>query len=396
MYNFNWLDDKNSKALSNILNEFRDWLKKNVTIIKHKNIIETVKTEFEDKIFLNFGKYEIIINSNKRCFLEIIRPYNCIEYKPKVNLFYNWLRMKKLKFTIISSKNKPMLCFSITKNQRVFKENSEKFILDLSTGKFLKKVTIKEVNKFKDFKDCFKKVLLKEYYDEDISFFNYDNLNYFVFLNKDIVIETQRYIQNKIILNYNFKDYKIIYGKKAQLLKEIFLIKDKIESFEKKNKNLVFKFEHKGFIVFNFKENKIIKVEKEAKRIKMKNEGFIICYDNEERDFYSFKDDKIYKRIDELEILTSLSCDYLITDYRKKKTRIVKVNCRMKEVIENFNEDFFIYNYNDTQKIILIQDNLYLLSSEFLSKFKKIKSLKYASEKELEEENNKNMMFVNL
>lgn len=391
---FNWLEKEQAQKLKELLSEFNIWFKKNVTITKTEIIMSKNSYEKDNKTILEFGRYKIEIESKKKCFSEIFYIYDEFSYKPKVNLFFNWIRSKKLKFVRLILGKREILCFSVTKSNKTFEETDKKFFMDIKTGKFIKKKVVEKLDKFKDFKNLFSKKMqkdLKDLFEEKVTFFKSETYKYIVFLNKELVIRLEKANITYIVSNQAEK-IKIIKKERASFIKEILLKKDKIKYIKELNNNIVVSYKDLGIYILR-SDNKILHID-EVSDVRLKKQGFLVK--GNKNYYFDFYEEKIYKNTCEFYFLEgNFKYDYLIQDM-DNITRKIKVNFNIDmHAPTSIRQDCYMINFNDL-KITLVDDEFYLLSKEFLSNFKNINILKKIPKEKLLEENSKNLIFINL
>nr|DAF07511.1 MAG TPA: hypothetical protein [Caudoviricetes sp.] len=402
---FDKLSFKDAEKLRILLREFRTWLSENCKIENNDSFEYGINKEFEDKVIYHFGKKKIIFyadSANKRNTFIKTMEYGTSVNKIKPLMFKVFIRLKGFKSNNVDNKLR-IFSFAITKNKNVFPK-AFKYALDLRTGKFFYLLNPKCAETYGQLMKDYFKSKFKEFANEELEYV-YDGRSdtMVIFKNKDIVIMNTPYAKKNISIHKNIKAQNI---KKAY--REIKENKRNIIDIGLYNTDLVYlRSEEKYYF---FIEDKIYEKEtKDLSNIKVFKNGINFDFYSGNNCFYDFKKEKDFFDFSNKNVFvgkTDMSKDVALI--HKEILYLLKNNAKIKnniEVVSDFEEDsinkkvalFAIYENDCVGSLYFykICNEIFLLSSDFLSK-NNPKELYKIDREILLEENNNNLFFVNL
>jgi len=402
---FDKLSFKDAEKLRILLGEFRKWLAENCKIENNHSFEYGINKELEDKVIYHFGKKKIIFyadSANKRNTFIKTMEYGTSVNKIKPLMFKVFIRLKGFKSNNVDNKLR-IFSFAITKNKNVFPK-AFKYALDLRTGKFFYLLNPKCAETYGQLMKDYFKSKFKEFANEELEYV-YDGRSdtMVIFKNKDIVIMNTPYAKKNISIHKNIKAQNI---KKAY--REIKENKRNIIDIGLYNTDLVYlRSEEKYYF---FIEDKIYEKEtKDLSNIKVFKNGINFDFYSGNNCFYDFKKEKDFFDFSNKNVFvgkTDMSKDVALI--HKEILYLLKNNAKIKnniEVVSDFEEDsinkkvalFAIYENDCVGSLYFykICNEIFLLSSDFLSK-NNPKELYKIDREILLEENNNNLFFVNL
>ena len=402
---FDKLSFKDAEKLRILLGEFRKWLAENCKIENNDSFEYGINKDFEDKVIYHFGKKKIIFyadSANKRNTFIKTMEYGTSVNKIKPLMFKVFIRLKGFKSNNVDNKLR-IFSFAITKNKNVFPK-AFKYALDLRTGKFFYLLNPKCAETYGQLMKDYFKSKFKEFANEELEYV-YDGRSdtMVIFKNKDIVIMNTPYAKKNISIHKNIKAQNI---KKAY--REIKENKRNIIDIGLYNTDLVYlRSEEKYYF---FIEDKIYEQEtKDLSNVRTFNNGINFDFYSGNNCFYDFKKEKEFYDFSNKNVFvgkTDMSKDVALI--HKEILYLLKNNAKIKnniEVVSDFEEDsinkkvalFAIYENDCVGSLYFykICNEIFLLSSDFLSK-NNPKELYKIDREILLEENNNNLMFVNL
>lgn len=402
---FDKLSFKDAEKLRILLGEFRKWLAENCKIENNDSFEYGINKDFEDKVIYHFGKKKIIFyadSANKRNTFIKTMEYGTSVNKIKPLMFKVFIRLKGFKSNNVDNKLR-IFSFAITKNKNVFPK-AFKYALDLRTGKFFYLLNPKCAETYGQLMKDYFKSKFKEFANEELEYV-YDGRSdtMVIFKNKDIVIMNTPYAKKNISIHKNIKAQNI---KKAY--REIKENKRNIIDIGLYNTDLVYlRSEEKYYF---FIEDKIYEKEtKDLSNVKVFKNGINFDFYSGNNCFYDFKKEKEFFDFSNKNVFvgkTDMSKDVALI--HKEILYLLKNNAKIKnniEVVSDFEEDsinkkvalFAIYENDCVGSLYFykICNEIFLLSSDFLSK-NNPKELYKIDREILLEENNNNLFFVNL
>ena len=403
---FEKLKDKDAEKLKILLKEFKTWLSVNCKIENNDVFKYGINAEFEDKIIYYFGKKKVIFlaeSKSKRTTFTKVMDYGTAVNKIKPLLFKVFIRLKGFKSANLDNRLRTF-SFAITKNKNVF-PNAYKYVLDLKTGKFIFLLNPKYAERYGQLMKEYFKNKFKEFANEELEYVYNGRLDSMViFKNKDIVIMNTPYSKKIISIHKNIKAQNI-----RNVYKEIIENKKSIVDIGVHLKDAVYmRTEEKYYFFFRDKIYK--KSTKELSNVRVFKNGINFDYYDGTNCFYDFKKEKEYYDFSNKNVFVGK------TDMSKNNIALlnndvlylVKNNAKVKDKVEVIYE--FEYDSINKKVAILalyendcidglyfykIYDEIFLLSSDFLTK-NNPKELHKIDKEILLEENNNNLMFVNL
>lgn len=403
---FEKLKDKDAEKLKILLKEFRTWLSINCKIENSDVFKYGINTEFEDKIIYYFGKKKVTFlaeSKSKRTTFTKVMDYGTAVNKIKPLLFKVFIRLKGFKSANLDNRLRTF-SFAITKNKNVF-PNAYKYVLDLKTGKFIFLLNPKYAETYGQLmKECFKNKF-KEFANEELEYVYNGRLDSMViFKNKDIVIINAPYSKKIISIHKNIKAQNI-----RNVYREIIENKKSIVDIGIHLKDAVYMRTEEKYYFF-FKDKIYKKSTKELSNVRVFKNGINFDYYDGTNCFYDFKKEKEFYDFSNKNVFVGK------TDMSKNNIALmnndvlylIKNNAKVKDKVEVIYE--FEYDSINKKVAILalyendcidglyfykIYDEIFLLSSEFLTK-NNPKELHKINKEILLEENNNNLMFVNL
>lgn len=402
---FDKLKTKDAEKLRILLGEFRTWLSVNCKIENSEVFKYGINAELEDKIIYYFGKKKVIFladSKNKRTTFTKVMDYATAVNKIKPLLFKVFIRLKGFKSANLDNRLR-FFSFAITKNKNVFPK-AFKYALDLRSGKFFYVLNPKCAETYGQLMKDYFKSKFKEFANEELEYV-YDGRSdtMVMFKNKDIVIMNIPYAKKNISIHKNIKAQNI---KKAY--REIKENKRNIIDIGLYNTDLVYlRSEEKYYF---FIEDKIYEKEtKDLSNIKVFKNGINFDFYSGNNCFYDFKKEKDFFDFSNKNVFvgkTDMSKDVALI--HKEILYLLKNNAKIKnniEAVSDFEEDsinkkvalFAIYENDCVGSLYFykIYDEIFLLSSDFLTK-NNPKELHEIDKEILLEENNNNLFFVNL
>ena len=403
---FNKLKDKDAEKLKILLKEFRTWLSVNCKIENNDVFKYGINAEFEDKIIYYFGKKKVIFlaeSKSKRTTFTKVMDYATAVNKIKPLLFKVFIRLKGFKSANLDNRLRTF-SFAITKNKNVF-PNAYKYVLDLKTGKFIFLLNPKYAETYGQLMKEYFKNKFKEFANEELEYVYNGRLDSMViFKNKDIVIMNTPYSKKIISIHKNIKAQNI-----RNVYREIIENKKSIVDIGIHLKDAVYMRTEEKYYFF-FKDKIYKKSTKELSNVRVFKNGINFDYYDGTNCFYDFKKEKEFYDFSNKNVFVGK------TDMSKNNIALlnndvlylVKNNAKVKDKIEVIYE--FEYDSINKKVAILalyendcidslyfykIYDEIFLLSSEFLTK-NNPKELHKIDKEILLEENNNNLMFVNL
>lgn len=403
---FEKLKDKDAEKLKILLKEFKTWLSINCKIENNDVFKYGINAELEDKIIYYFGKKKVIFlaeSKSKRTTFTKVMDYATAVNKIKPLLFKVFIRLKGFKSANLDNRLRTF-SFAITKNKNVF-PNAYKYVLDLKTGKFIFLLNPKYAETYGQLMKEYFKNRFKEYTNEELEYVYNGRLDSMViFKNKDIVIINAPYSKKIISIHKNIKAQNI-----RNVYKEIIENKKSIVDIGIHLKDAVYmRTEEKYYFFFRDKIYK--KSTKELSNVRVFKNGINFDYYDGTNCFYDFKKEKEYYDFSNKNVFvgkTDMSKN-IIALMNNDVLYLVKNNAKVKDKVEVIYE--FEYDSINKKVAILalyendcidglylykIYDEIFLLSSEFLTK-NNPKELHKIDREILLEENNNNLMFVNL
>ena len=402
---FDKLSFKNAEKLRILLGEFKTWLSVNCKIENNDSFEYGINKEFEDKVIYHFGKKKIIFyadSANMRNAFIKAMEYGTSVNKIKPLMFKVFIRLKGFKSNNVDNKLR-IFSFAITKNKNVFPK-AFKYALDLRTGKFFYLLNPKCAETYGQLMKDYFKSKFKEFANEELEYV-YDGRSdtMVIFKNKDIVIMNTPYAKKNISIHKNIKAQNI-----KKTYREIKENKRNIIDIGLYNTDLVYlRSEEKYYF---FIEDKIYEKEtKDLSNIKVFKNGINFDFYSGNNCFYDFKKEKDFFDFSNKNVFvgkTDMSKDVALI--HKEILYLLKNNAKIKnniEVVSDFEEDsinkkvalFAIYENDCVGSLYFykICNEIFLLSSDFLSK-NNPKELYKIDREILLEENNNNLFFVNL
>lgn len=402
---FDKLKFKDAEKLRILLDEFKTWLSVNCKIENSETFKYGIDAELEDKIIYHFGKKKVIFlaeSKNKRTTFTKVMDYATAVNKIKPLMFKVFIRLKGFKSNNIDNKLRTF-SFAITKNKNVFPK-AFKYALDLKTGKFFYVLNPKDAKTYGELMKNHFKNKFKEFANEELENLFIGRVDAMVTLkNKDIVIMN---------VPYSEKDIAIFKNIKAQNIKDIFRKikenKKNVEDIGIYNKNLVYlRTDEK---LYYFIKNKIYEKEiKDLSNVRTFNNGINFDFYSGNNCFYDFKKEKEFFDFSNKNVFvgkTDMSKDIALIN--KNVLYLFKNNAKINdklEIVSEFEEDcinkkvaiFALYKNDCIGNLYFykIYDEIFLLSSDFLTK-NNPKELHKIDKEILLEENNNNLFFVNL
>lgn len=402
---FDKLSFKDAEKLRILLGEFRKWLAENCKIENNDSFEYGINKDFEDKVIYHFGKKKIIFyadSANKRNAFIKTMEYGTSVNKINPLMFKVFIRLKGFKSNNIDNKLR-IFSFAITKNKNVFPK-AFKYALDLRTGKFFYVLSPKDAKTYGELMKNHFKNKFKEFANEELENIFIGRVDAMVTLkNKDIVIMNVPYSEKDIAIFKNIKAQNI-----KGILRKIKENKKNVEDIGIYNKNLVYlRTDEK---LYYFIKNKIYEREiKDLSNVRTFNNGINFDFYSGNNCFYDFKKEKEFYDFSNKNVFvgkTDMSKDVALI--HKEILYLLKNNAKIKnniEVVSDFEEDsinkkvalFAIYENDCVGSLYFykICNEIFLLSSDFLSK-NNPKELYKIDKEILLEENNNNLFFVNL
>lgn len=403
---FDKLKTKDAEKLRILLGEFRTWLSVNCKIENSKDFKYGINDEFEDKIIYYFGKKKVIFladSKNKRTTFTKIMDYATAVNKIKPLLFKVFIRLKGFKSANLDNRLR-FFSFAITKNKNLF-PSVYKYVLDLKTGKFIFLLNPKYAETYGQLMKEYFKNKFKEFANEEVEYvYNGRTDSMVIFKNKDIVIINAPYSKKIISIHKNIKAQNI-----RNVYKEIIENKKSIVDIGVHLKDAVYmRTEEKYYFFFRDKIYK--KSTKELSNVRVFKNGINFDYYDGTNCFYDFKKEKEFYDFSNKNVFVGK------TDMSKNNIALmnndvlylIKNNAKVKDKVEVIYE--FEYDSINKKVAVLalyesdcidglyfykIYDEIFLLSSDFLTK-NNPKELHKIDREILLEENNNNLMFVNL
>lgn len=403
---FDKLSFKDAEKLRILLKEFRTWISENCKIEDNDSFEYGINKEFEDKVIYHFGKKKIIFyadSANKRNTFIKTMEYGTSVNKIKPLMFKVFIRLKGFKSNNIDNKLRTF-SFAITKNKNVF-QKAFKYALDLRTGKFFYLLNPKDAKTYGELMKNHFKNNFKEFANEELE-------NLFIGRVVDAMVTLKN--KNIVIMNvpYSKKDIAIFKNIKAQNIKDILRKikenKKNVEDIGIYNKNLVYlRTDEK---LYYFIKNKIYEKEiKDLSNVRTFNNGINFDFYSGNNCFYDLKKEKEFFDFSNKNVFvgkTDMSKDIALIN--KNVLYLFKNNTKINdklEIVSEFEEDcinkkvaiFALYKNDCIGNLYFykIYDEIFLLSSNFLTK-NNPKELYKIDREILLEENNNNLFFVNL
>lgn len=403
---FEKLKDKDAEKLKILLKEFRTWLSVNCKIENSDVFKYGINAELEDKIIYYFGKKKVTFlaeSKSKRTTFTKVMDYGTAVNKIKPLLFKVFIRLKGFKSANLDNRLRTF-SFAITKNKNVF-PNAYKYVLDLKTGKFIFLLNPKYAETYGQLMKEYFKNKFKEFANEELEYMYNGRLDSMViFKNKDIVIINAPYSKKIISIHKNIKAQNI-----RNVYKEIIENKKNIVDIGVHLKDAVYmRTEEKYYFFFRDKIYK--KSTKELSNVRVFKNGINFDYYDGTNCFYDFKKEKEFYDFSNKNVFvgkTDMSKN-IIALMNNDVLYLVKNNAKVKDKVEVIYE-FEYDSINKKVAILALYENdcidglyfykiyneIFLLSSEFLTK-NNPKELHKIDKEILLEENNNNLMFVNL
>lgn len=403
---FDKLKFKDAEKLRILLGEFRTWLSINCKIENSEVFKYGINSEFEDKIIYHFGKKKVIFlaeSKNKRTTFTKVMDYATAVNKIKPLLFKVFIRLKGFKSANLDNRLR-FFSFAITKNKNLF-PSVYKYVLDLRTGKFIYILNPKDAETYGQLMKGYFKNKFKEFANEELEYVYNGRLDSMViFKNKDIVIMNTPYSKKIISIHKNIKAQNI-----RNVYREIIENKKSIVDIGIHLKDAVYMRTEEKYYFF-FKDKIYKKSTKELSNVRVFKNGINFDYYDGTNCFYDFKKEKEFYDFSNKNVFVGK------TDMSKNNIALmnndilylVKNNAKVKdkvEVIYEFEYDSInkkvailaLYENDciDTLYLYKIYDEIFLLSSDFLTK-NNPKELHKIDKEILLEENNNNLFFVNL
>ena len=402
---FDKLKFKDAEKLRILLGEFRKWLAENCKIEDNDSFEYGINKEFEDKVIYHFGKKKIIFyadSANKRNTFIKTMEYGTSVNKIKPLMFKVFIRLKGFKSNNIDNKLRTF-SFAITKNKNVFPK-AFKYALDLKTSKFFYVLNPKDAKTYGELMKNHFKNKFKEFANEELENIFIGRVDAMVTLkNKNIVIMNVPYSEKDIAIFKNIKAQNI-----KDILRKIKENKKNVEDIGIYNKNLVYlRTDEK---LYYFIKNKIYEKEiKDLSNVRTFNNGINFDFYSGNNCFYDFKKEKEFYDFSNKNVFvgkTDMSKDIALIN--KNVLYLFKNNAKINdklEIVSEFEEDcinkkvaiFALYKNDCIGNLYFykIYDEIFLLSSDFLTK-NNPKELYKIDKEILPEENNNNLFFVNL
>jgi hypothetical protein len=402
---FDKLSFKDAEKLRILLKEFRKWLAENCKIEDNDSFEYGINKEFENKVIYYFGKKKIIFHAdsaNKRNTFIKTMEYETSVNKIKPLMFKVFIRLKGFKSNNIDNKLRTF-SFAITKNKNVFPK-AFKYALDLKTGKFFYVLNPKDAKTYGELMKNHFKNKFKEFANEELENIFIGRVDAMVTLkNKDIVIMNVPYSEKDIFICKDIKAQNI-----KDILRKIKENKKNVEDIGIYNKNLVYlRTDEK---LYYFIKNKIYEKEiKDLSNVRTFNNGINFDFYSGNNCFYDFKKEKEFFDFSNKNVFvgkTDMSKDIALIN--KNVLYLFKNNAKINdklEVVSEFEKDcinkkvaiFALYKNDCIGNLYFykIYDEIFLLSSDFLTK-NNPKELHKIDKEILLEENNNNLFFVNL
>lgn len=403
---FEKLKDKDAEKLKILLKEFRTWLSINCKIENNDVFKYGINAELEDKIIYYFGKKKVTFlaeSKSKRTTFTKAMDYATAVNKIKPLLFKVFIRLKGFKSANLDNRLRTF-SFAITKNKNVF-PNAYKYVLDLKTGKFIFLLNPKYAETYGQLMKEYFKNKFKEFANEELEYVYNGRLDSMViFKNKDIVIMNTPYSKKIISIHKNIKAQNI-----RNVYREIIENKKSIVDIGIHLKDAVYMRTEEKYYFF-FKDKIYKKSTKELSNVRVFKNGINFDYYDGTNCFYDFKKEKEFYDFSNKNVFVGK------TDMSKNNIALlnndvlylVKNNAKVKDKIEVIYE-FEYDSINKKVAILALYENdcidglyfykiyneIFLLSSEFLTK-NNPKELHKIDKEILLEENNNNLMFVNL
>lgn len=403
---FEKLKDKDAEKLKILLKEFRTWLSVNCKIENNDVFKYSINAEFEDKIIYYFGKKKVTFlaeSKSKRTTFTKVMDYGTAVNKIKPLLFKVFIRLKGFKSANLDNRLRTF-SFAITKNKNVF-PNAYKYVLDLKTGKFIFLLNPKYAETYGQLMKEYFKNKFKEFANEELEYVYNGRLDSMVILkNKDIVIMNTPYSKKIISIHKNIKAQNI-----RNVYREIIENKKSIVDIGIHLKDAVYMRTEEKYYFF-FKDKIYKKSTKELSNVRVFKNGINFDYYDGTNCFYDFKKEKEFYDFSNKNVFVGK------TDMSKNNIALlnndvlylVKNNAKVKDKVEVIYE-FEYDSINKKVAILALYENdcidglyfykiyneIFLLSSDFLTK-NNPKELHKIDREILLEENNNNLMFVNL
>lgn len=403
---FDKLKFKDAEKLRILLGEFRKWLAENCKIEDNDSFEYGINDEFEDKIIYYFGKKKVIFladSKNKRTTFTKVMDYATAVNKIKPLLFKVFIRLKGFKSANLDNRLRTF-SFAITKNKNLF-PSVYKYVLDLKTGKFIYVLNPKDAETYGQLMKCYFKNKFKEFANEEVEYvYNGRTDSIVIFKNKDIVIMNTPYSKKIISIHKNIKAQNI-----RKVYEEIKKNKKSIIDIGIYVKDVVYiRSEEKNYY---FIGNKIYsKDTKDLSNVRVFKNGINFDFYDGNNCFYDFKKEKEFYDFSNKNVFVGK------TDMSKNNIALIwnevlylfKNNAKVKDKVELIYE--FEYDSINKKVAVLalyesdciddlyfykIYNEIFLLSSEFLTK-NNPKELHKIDKEILLEENNNNLFFVNL
>lgn len=403
---FEKLKDKDAEKLKILLKEFRTWLSINCKIENNDVFKYGINAEFEDKIIYYFGKKKVIFlaeSKSKRTTFTKVMDYGTAVNKIKPLLFKVFIRLKGFKSANLDNRLRTF-SFAITKNKNVF-PNAYKYVLDLKTGKFIFLLNPKYAETYGQLMKEYFKNKFKEFANEELEYVYNGRLDSMViFKNKNIVIMNTPYSKKIISIHKNIKAQNI-----RNVYREITENKKSIVDIGVHLKDAVYMRTEEKYYFF-FKDKIYKKSTKELSNVRVFKNGINFDYYDGTNCFYDFKKEKEFYDFSNKNVFigkTDMSKNNIAL-LNNDVLYLVKNNAKVKDKIEVIYE-FEYDSINKKVAILALYENdcidglyfykiyneIFLLSSEFLTK-NNPKELHKIDREILLEENNNNLMFVNL
>lgn len=403
---FEKLKDKDAEKLKILLKEFKTWLSINCKIENNDVFKYGINAELEDKIIYYFGKKKVIFlaeSKSKRTTFTKVMDYGTAVNKIKPLLFKVFIRLKGFKSANLDNRLRTF-SFAITKNKNVF-PNAYKYVLDLKTGKFIFLLNPKYAETYGQLMKEYFKNKFKEFANEELEYVYNGRLDSMVILkNKDIVIMNTPYSKKIISIHKNIKAQNI-----RNVYREIIENKKSIVDIGIHLKDAVYMRTEEKYYFF-FKDKIYKKSTKELSNVRVFKNGINFDYYDGTNCFYDFKKEKEFYDFSNKNVFVGK------TDMSKNNIALlnndvlylVKNNAKVKDKVEVIYE-FEYDSINKKVAILALYENdcidglyfykiyneIFLLSSDFLTK-NNPKELHKIDREILLEENNNNLMFVNL
>ena len=403
---FEKLKDKDAEKLKILLKEFKTWLSINCKIENNDVFKYGINAELEDKIIYYFGKKKVTFlaeSKGKRTTFTKVMDYATAVNKIKPLLFKVFIRLKGFKSANLDNRLRTF-SFAITKNKNVF-PNAYKYVLDLKTGKFIFLLNPKYAETYGQLMKEYFKNKFKEFANEELEYVYNGRLDSMViFKNKDIVIMNTPYSKKIISIHKNIKAQNI-----RNVYREIIENKKSIVDIGIHLKDAVYMRTEEKYYFF-FKDKIYKKSTKELSNVRVFKNGINFDYYDGTNCFYDFKKEKEFYDFSNKNVFvgkTDMSKNN-ITLLNNDVLYLVKNNAKVKDKIEVIYE-FEYDSINKKVAILALYENdcidglyfykiyneIFLLSSDFLTK-NNPKELHKIDREILLEENNNNLMFVNL